>query len=77
VTTISLTLTNIYIWEYETIVEDRLPLLIQKQLQVAIQKQPPLFPWETEVDEYETTEPEFGNPKDSIPTSSPEPTPDS
>jgi hypothetical protein len=44
-------------------VEDRLPLLIQEQLNAEIQQHPPLFPWETEVDEYEITEAEFGNPK--------------
>jgi hypothetical protein len=45
------------------IVEDRLPLLIQKRLEAEIQKHPPLFPWETEFDDYEPTEPEFGHPK--------------
>lgn len=45
------------------IVEDRLPLLIQKRLEAEIQKHPPLFPWETELDDYEQTEPEFGHPK--------------
>jgi hypothetical protein len=55
-------------------VEDRLPLLIQKRLNAEIQQHPPLFPWETEVDEYETTEAESGHPKlIHIPTSSPEP----
>jgi hypothetical protein len=44
------------------IVEDRLPLLIQKRLEAEIQKHPPLFPWETEFDDYEPTEPEFGHP---------------
>jgi hypothetical protein len=44
-------------------VEDRLPLLIQKRLNAEIQQHPPLFPWETEIVEYETTEAEFGNPK--------------
>jgi hypothetical protein len=43
-------------------VEDRLPLLIQKQLNAEIQERPPLFPWETEVDDYETTEAESGHP---------------
>ncbi len=42
--------------------EDRLPLLIQKQLDAEIEQRPPLFPWETEVDDYETTEAESGNP---------------
>jgi hypothetical protein len=45
------------------IVEDRLPLLIQKRLEAEIQKHPPLFPWETELDDYEPTESEFGHPK--------------
>jgi hypothetical protein len=55
-------------------VEDRLPLLIQKQLQAEIQQHPPLFPWETETDEYETIETESGNPKlINIQTLSPEP----
>jgi hypothetical protein len=45
------------------IVEDRLPLLIQKQLEAEIQKHPPLFPWETEFDDYEPTEPESGHSK--------------
>jgi hypothetical protein len=36
-------------------VEDRLPLLIQKQLDAKIQRDPPLFPWEIEFDDYETT----------------------
>jgi hypothetical protein len=54
-------------------VEDRLPLLIQKQLEAEIQEHPPLFPWETEIDEYETTEPESGHPKViSLPIPSPE-----
>jgi hypothetical protein len=44
-------------------VEDRLPLLIQKQLDAEIEQRPPLFPWETEVDDYEATEAESGNPK--------------
>jgi hypothetical protein len=44
-------------------VEDRLPLLIQKQLDAEIQQHPPLFPWETEADDYETTEAESGNPR--------------
>lgn len=53
--------------------EDRLPLLIQKQLDAEIQQHPPLFPWETEVDEYEANEPESGNPKlINIPVPSPE-----
>jgi hypothetical protein len=57
-------------------VEDRLPLLIQKRLNAEIQRNPPLFPWETEteVDEYDKTEPESGNPKlTQIPEPSPEP----
>ncbi|WP_309743159.1 hypothetical protein [Chamaesiphon sp. OTE_20_metabat_361] len=53
--------------------EDRLPLLIQKQLNAVIQKHPPLFPWETKIEEYETTEVESGNSKlTSPPPSSPE-----
>ena len=44
-------------------VEDRLPLLIQKQLDAQIEQRPPLFPWETEVEDYETTEAESGHPK--------------
>jgi hypothetical protein len=44
-------------------VEDRLPLLIQKRLEAEVQKHPPLFPWETEFDDYEPTEPEFGHSK--------------
>lgn len=43
--------------------EDRLPLLIQKQLNAEIEQRPPLFPWETEVDEYAAIEAESGNPK--------------
>ncbi len=55
--------------------EDRLPLLIQKQLDAEIQQHPPLFPWETEVDDYEATEVESGNSKlIDIPISSPAPT---
>jgi hypothetical protein len=58
-------------------VEDRLPLLILKQLHAEIQQHPPLFPWENEVDEYEAIETESGNPKPiSIQTLSPEPEPD-
>ena len=54
-------------------VEDRLPLLIQKQLHAKIQKHPPLFPWETEADGYETIETESGYPKlISVQTLSPE-----
>ncbi len=50
-------------------VEDRLPLLIQKRLDAEIQKHPPLFPWETELDDYETTESESGHLKSiSTPT---------
>gem|GEM_PF-6247424 len=53
-------------------VEDRLPLLIQKQLNALIHKQPPLFPWETKIEDYDTTEVEFGNSRlTSPPTSSP------
>jgi hypothetical protein len=44
-------------------VEDRLPLLIQKQLEAEIKQRPPLFPWETKIDEYETNEAESGHPK--------------
>jgi hypothetical protein len=44
-------------------VEDRLPLLIQKQLNAEIEQRPPLFPWETEVDEYAASEPESGHHK--------------
>jgi hypothetical protein len=44
-------------------VEDRLPLLIQKQLNAEIEQRPPLFPWETEVDEYESNTAESGNHK--------------
>jgi hypothetical protein len=51
-------------------VEDRLPLLIQKQLDAKIRQRPPLFPWETKLEEYETTEDEFGHPKPNLPTSS-------
>ena len=55
-------------------VEDRLPLLIQKQLNAIIRKQPPLFPWETEIEDYDTTEVESGNSKFiSPPTLSPTP----
>ena len=43
-------------------VEDRLPSLIQKQLDAEIKQRPPLFPWETEVEDYETTEAESGHP---------------
>lgn len=42
--------------------EDRLPILIQKQLEAEIHQRPPLFPWETEVDDYESTEAELGHP---------------
>jgi hypothetical protein len=44
-------------------VEDRLPLLIQKQLNAKIKQHPPLFPWETEVDDYEANDPESGHSK--------------
>ena len=44
-------------------VEDRLPLLIQKQLDAEIEQRPPLFPWETEVDDYDATEVDSGHPK--------------
>jgi hypothetical protein len=44
-------------------VEDQLPLLIQKQLNAEIEQRPPLFPWETEVDEYESSATESGHPK--------------
>jgi hypothetical protein len=58
-------------------VEDRLPLLIQKQLQAKIEQQPPLFPWETKVDEYDTNEAESGQTKNiSIPTIPPNPNSD-
>jgi hypothetical protein len=54
-------------------VEDRLPLLIQKQLNAEIEQHPPLFPWETEVDEYESSAAESGHPKHiSISTTLPE-----
>jgi hypothetical protein len=54
-------------------VEDRLPLLVQKQLDAKIRQRPPLFPWETKLEEYETTDDEFGNPKPiNIPTSASE-----
>ena len=59
-------------------VEDRLPLLIQKQLNAVIQQHPPLFPWETKIEDYETTEAKSGNPKlTNPPTSSPKPDRDS
>ena len=54
--------------------EDRLPLLIQKQLNAEIEQRPPLFPWETEVDEYEATETESGHPNPIISTAPLEPT---
>jgi hypothetical protein len=55
-------------------VEDRLPLLIQKQLQAKIEQQPPLFPWETKVEDYDRNEGESGHHKDiSIPASPPNP----
>jgi hypothetical protein len=54
-------------------VEDRLPLLIQKQLNAVIQKQPPLFPWETKIEDYDTTEVESGNPKLTSPPTLPTP----
>jgi hypothetical protein len=60
-------------------VEDRLPLLIQKRLNAEIQRHPPLFPWETEmeVEDDGATEPESGNPKlINLPVPSPEPTRD-
>lgn len=59
------------------IVEDRLPLLIQKRLEAEIQKRPPLFPWETEFDDYEPAEPELGHPKLIEPPNFPEPEVDS
>lgn len=44
--------------------EDQLPLLIQKQLNAEIEQHPPLFPWETEVDEYDAAiDAESGHPK--------------
>ena len=51
-------------------VEDRLPLLIQKQLNAIIRKQPPLFPWETKIEDYDTTEVESGHPKPTSPPTS-------
>ncbi len=57
--------------------EDRLPLLIQKQLQAKIEQQPPLFPWETKVDDYDRNDPESGQTKNiSIPTIPPNPNSD-
>ena len=57
--------------------EDRLPILIQKQLDAEIHQRPPLFPWETDVEEYDATEAESGNSKIiSFPTSVPEVTSD-
>jgi hypothetical protein len=55
-------------------VEHRLPLLIQKQLNAKIKQRPPLFPWETEVSDYETNHPESGNLK-LIKISNPSPEP--
>jgi hypothetical protein len=53
-------------------VEERLPLLIQKRLNAEIQQHPPLFPWETEVDDYDKNEGESGNSKlIHLPISSP------
>ncbi len=53
--------------------EDRLPILIQKQLDAEIRQRPPLFPWETELDEYESTDAESGHPRVTIvPSLSPE-----
>jgi hypothetical protein len=50
-------------------VEDKLPILIQKQLDAEIRQRPPLFPWETEIDDYDPNEGESGNPKIiSLPT---------
>jgi hypothetical protein len=63
--------------EYEPIVEDRLPLLIQKQLESEIEQRPPLFPWETKIDDYDRNETESGHPKNiSIPTIPPNPNSD-
>jgi hypothetical protein len=53
-------------------VEDRLPLLIQKQLNAEIEQRPPLFPWETEVDDYGVTEVDSGHPKLTNTSISPE-----
>lgn len=59
-------------------VEDRLPILIQKQLDAEIHQRPPLFPWETDVDEYDAREDESGHPKIiSFPTSVPKESSDS
>jgi hypothetical protein len=58
-------------------VEDRLPLLIQKQLEAEIEQRPPVFPWELEVEEYDTKEGESGYPRFiSIPTLPPDPNSD-
>ena len=57
--------------------EDRLPILIQKQLDAEIHQRPPLFPWETDVDEYDATETGSGNSKViSFPTAVPKETSD-
>jgi hypothetical protein len=61
------------IWEQVPIVEERLPLLIQKLLEAQIKKHPPLFPWETKIDEDDKNEPEVGKPINDISVSSPPP----
>lgn len=52
-------------------VEERLPFIIRKRLEAEIKKNPPLFPWETVLEEYEATEPESGHPKPIDKSSSP------
>ncbi len=52
--------------------DDRLPLLIQKRLEAEIQQHPPLFPWETEIDDYDANEAESGHPNLNPPNPSPE-----
>jgi hypothetical protein len=50
-------------------VEERLPLLIQKLLEAQIRKNPPVFPWERNINRNDTIEPESGHTKPSIPSS--------
>lgn len=52
-------------------VEERLPFIIRQRLEAEIKKNPPLFPWETVLEEYEATEPESGHPKPIDKSSSP------
>ncbi|NET54853.1 MAG: hypothetical protein F6K47_01185 [Symploca sp. SIO2E6] len=46
--------TRPYNWEKMPIVQDRFEALLKRRIQFEIERHPPLFPWETEISDYES-----------------------